>query len=332
MPAVPARATVANADGATLTLNFKEGEKKIDVVPDTVIYTYAPGSKDELKPGAVVIAAATKQADGTLLAARINVGRGVDAADVIQPARRVGACAEPGAVTSRSAASSGISRIRRSRRLCRPPGVCPRWSSIGRRTSSQRARPSISAPCSASRASRCVRSSSCVGDHVDDADSDCTTAGDRDIARAQHHRAHALEHLRPDDDIGDRAFVLDGHEHHALGRARPLPAGDQAGNAHALAGGDASATPRCARCSARGKIGAQELRRMRAQRQPQEAVVVDHFLAQRHGGQMHVCFSRDVHCVLPPPERGRAGEGVIRFQKRPPPGRLRRPTSPFRGR
>ena len=73
-----AGATVDKAEGKTITLNFKEGEKKIDVVPETVIYTYAAGSKDELKPGAAIyITAATKQADGTLMTARINIGRGV---------------------------------------------------------------------------------------------------------------------------------------------------------------------------------------------------------------------------------------------------------------
>lgn len=73
-----AGATVDKADDKTIVLNFKEGEKKIDVVPETVIYTYAPGNKDELKPGAVVfITGATRQADGSLMTARINVGRGV---------------------------------------------------------------------------------------------------------------------------------------------------------------------------------------------------------------------------------------------------------------
>jgi hypothetical protein len=38
--------------------------------------TYAPGSKDELKPGAkIFINAATKAADGSLSVPRINVGR-----------------------------------------------------------------------------------------------------------------------------------------------------------------------------------------------------------------------------------------------------------------
>ncbi|HXX06562.1 MAG TPA: hypothetical protein VEJ43_00655 [Pseudolabrys sp.] len=66
-------------EGTTLILNYKDGEKKIDVVPETVIVTYVPGSKDELKSGAkIYIPAATKQEDGTLTTVRVNVGRGVD--------------------------------------------------------------------------------------------------------------------------------------------------------------------------------------------------------------------------------------------------------------
>jgi hypothetical protein len=71
-------ATVDKTSGMTLMLNFKEGEKKIDVVPATVIYTYAPGTKDELKPGAIIfITTATRAADGMVTTARINVARGV---------------------------------------------------------------------------------------------------------------------------------------------------------------------------------------------------------------------------------------------------------------
>ena len=69
---------VENAEGATLTLNFKDGEKQIDITPATVIVIYAPGSKDELKSGAkIYIPAAIRQEDGTLVTARVNVGRGV---------------------------------------------------------------------------------------------------------------------------------------------------------------------------------------------------------------------------------------------------------------
>jgi hypothetical protein len=64
--------------GTTLTIKYKEGEKKIEVTPETPIVTYAPGTKDELKPGAAIyITAAAKEADGTLSAGRINVGRGI---------------------------------------------------------------------------------------------------------------------------------------------------------------------------------------------------------------------------------------------------------------
>jgi hypothetical protein len=70
--------TVANEEGTTLTLDYKEGSKKIDVTPQTVIVSYMPGTREELKPGAsIYIPAATRQADGSLLTARVNVGRGV---------------------------------------------------------------------------------------------------------------------------------------------------------------------------------------------------------------------------------------------------------------
>jgi len=70
--------TVANEEGTTLTLNYKDGSKKIEVTPQTVIVSYMPGTREELKPGAsIYVPAATRQADGTLLTARVNVGRGV---------------------------------------------------------------------------------------------------------------------------------------------------------------------------------------------------------------------------------------------------------------
>lgn len=69
---------VETAEGTTLTLNYKDGEKQIDVTPATVTVIYAPGSKDELKSGAkIYIPAAIRQEDGTLVTARVNVGRGV---------------------------------------------------------------------------------------------------------------------------------------------------------------------------------------------------------------------------------------------------------------
>jgi hypothetical protein len=68
--------SVTGVDGQTLTLKYKTGEKKIVVTPQTVIITYMPGDKNELKPGTkIFIGAAKKQADGTLLTPRINYGK-----------------------------------------------------------------------------------------------------------------------------------------------------------------------------------------------------------------------------------------------------------------
>jgi|SRR5215831_3286374 len=70
--------TSASSDGQVLVLKYKDGEKRIVVSPDTPIVIYVPGEKSELKPGtSIFIAAAVKQADGTLQAPRVNVGRGV---------------------------------------------------------------------------------------------------------------------------------------------------------------------------------------------------------------------------------------------------------------
>ncbi len=67
---------VKGVSGDEITLKYKDGDKKIVVTPETVIVTYAPGSKDELKAGAkIFVAGATKKDDGTLEAASISVGR-----------------------------------------------------------------------------------------------------------------------------------------------------------------------------------------------------------------------------------------------------------------
>jgi hypothetical protein len=67
---------VKGVQGDEITLKYKEGEKKIVVTPETVIVTYVPGDRSELKPGAkIFIAGAAKKDDGTLEAASISVGR-----------------------------------------------------------------------------------------------------------------------------------------------------------------------------------------------------------------------------------------------------------------
>ena len=71
-------AKVAAKDGETLTVKYKEGEKKVIVGPDTVIQAVAPGNKDELKAGAqIIVMQSEKQADGSFLAKNIYVGRGL---------------------------------------------------------------------------------------------------------------------------------------------------------------------------------------------------------------------------------------------------------------
>jgi len=69
---------VRSKDGETLTVKYKDGEKKIIVTSDTVIAAVAPGDKGELKAGAhIVIFASEKLDDGSLLAKVMYVGRGV---------------------------------------------------------------------------------------------------------------------------------------------------------------------------------------------------------------------------------------------------------------
>jgi hypothetical protein len=67
---------VTGVDGPTITVKYKDGEKKIVVGPGVPIVRYEIGSLSELKPGAsFTVVAATKKPDGTFEAGRINVGR-----------------------------------------------------------------------------------------------------------------------------------------------------------------------------------------------------------------------------------------------------------------
>jgi hypothetical protein len=69
---------VAAKDGETLMVKFKDGEKKIVVTPQTAITAVAPGKMDELKAGTnIIIMASEKQADGSMLAKVLYVGRNV---------------------------------------------------------------------------------------------------------------------------------------------------------------------------------------------------------------------------------------------------------------
>ena len=67
---------VTSSDGQLLSVKYKDGEKKLLVTPETVVVTYVPGSKDDLKPGTkIFVSAAKKQPDGTLQTPRITYGR-----------------------------------------------------------------------------------------------------------------------------------------------------------------------------------------------------------------------------------------------------------------
>jgi hypothetical protein len=67
---------VTGVDGPTITVKYKDGEKKIVVGPDVPIVRYEVGNASELKPGAAItVTAATKKPDGTFEAGRVNVGR-----------------------------------------------------------------------------------------------------------------------------------------------------------------------------------------------------------------------------------------------------------------
>ena len=71
--------TVAGKDGQDILVKYKDGEKKVIVPPGIPIAKYVPGSAADLKVGAkVFVAAAKKEADGSLTAPNITVGRDID--------------------------------------------------------------------------------------------------------------------------------------------------------------------------------------------------------------------------------------------------------------
>jgi hypothetical protein len=65
---------VKMADNRVMTVKYKGGEQKILVTPKTVVVSYSPADPAELKPGATLFLVAQRQPDGSLTAARVNVG------------------------------------------------------------------------------------------------------------------------------------------------------------------------------------------------------------------------------------------------------------------
>jgi hypothetical protein len=68
-------APVERVGAHTLTIKYKDGEKKIVVSADTPIVEYEPADAKALVPGAHVYVIAQRAADGSLTTMRINVGK-----------------------------------------------------------------------------------------------------------------------------------------------------------------------------------------------------------------------------------------------------------------
>jgi hypothetical protein len=72
-------ATIGNAvdsvDGRTVTLSYKGGDKKMTIPADAPIVTFAEAATSDVKPGATVFVPTMRQADGTMNANRVVVGK-----------------------------------------------------------------------------------------------------------------------------------------------------------------------------------------------------------------------------------------------------------------
>ena len=74
-PSTMTNATVAKVAGRKLTLKYKDGEKSVVVPPDATVVKLGPGDRSQLKPGVHLFAIASRQADGTLRAERVTIGK-----------------------------------------------------------------------------------------------------------------------------------------------------------------------------------------------------------------------------------------------------------------
>lgn len=71
--------TVTKAEGQTLTLSYKDGQKTIIVPPEAPIVTFIPATLADAKPGTRVVATVVKAAEGPATANSLVVGKdGVD--------------------------------------------------------------------------------------------------------------------------------------------------------------------------------------------------------------------------------------------------------------
>ena len=65
---------LVGSNGRTMTVNYGDSEKKIVVPSDVPVVAIEPSDRNKLVPGAHVILAPKKAADGTLTAAAVTVG------------------------------------------------------------------------------------------------------------------------------------------------------------------------------------------------------------------------------------------------------------------
>ncbi len=61
--------------GSELTMKYKDGEQKILVTPETEYYTFGPGTRADLKPGAMIFTGARVGDDGKFMTQRVVVGK-----------------------------------------------------------------------------------------------------------------------------------------------------------------------------------------------------------------------------------------------------------------
>jgi len=67
---------IAQASGGNeLTMKYKDGEQKILVTPETEYYTFGPGTRADLKPGATIFTGARVGDDGKFMTNRVAVSK-----------------------------------------------------------------------------------------------------------------------------------------------------------------------------------------------------------------------------------------------------------------
>ena len=143
-------------------------------------------------------------------------------------------------------------------------------------------------------------------DHVNDVLVALDASVDDDQARAHHDLAESLQRLGPDHRVGDAGLVLDGHEHHALGRAGALAHQHDAGDRHvgAVLGLRSSWQARTRRALNRSR---RKLMGWALSESLQRLVVVDDVLRQRHRRQRDRGLDSRLARLAPGEQRQRHG-------------------------